>query len=330
MIWNAMVVLLHFPNWLRRPDHWPTNKSVYQAANPVDRVIRRNLCAYTRTHECGLGGCSTPNRIFCVSPRGGKSVPGKPAETDGHGGAEHLPALEEIKLMRVVYATRQGTGISCAPPNHHHHSLATPNRPPNDRRVLSASVGVMESVPVLQPRSPRDVAPRRAVSALRLRMQEKERLGTTPSVPLTSYACACARRVGGKRKGRGWRGRTISSEILQIPLSAPVSPSHFPIYRFLFLTRHVSCRTRRTHVAALGGFGPEGTRGSKKVCPVAIKRAHPSAGDHHLGLRLVQLQKKHWMGCYNDNQKKKKRVLALWRERRSGSLPWFRVSYDFV
>ena len=69
----------------RGPDSWPTTKSVYQAANPVDRAVRRNLCAHTRTHECGLGGCSTPNRIFCVSSRGGKSVPGNPAKADGHG-----------------------------------------------------------------------------------------------------------------------------------------------------------------------------------------------------------------------------------------------------
>jgi hypothetical protein len=84
--------------------------------------------------------------------------------------------------------------------------------------------------------------------------------------------------------------------------------------------------TRRTHVAALGGFGPEGDAGFQKSLPGCHQRAQPSAGDHHLGLRLVQLQKNRWMGCYNDDQKKKKkRVLARWRERRSGSL-----SYDCV
>ena len=178
----------------------------------------------------------------------------------------------------------------------------------------------MESVPVLQP-SPRDVAPRRAVTALRLRNARK-RKGLVPlprsRLPVTRVRARAGLVANARDEGGG--GRTISSEILQIPLSAPVSPSHFPIYRFLFLTRHVSCKTRRTHVGALnhlGGFGPEGEHASnagfQKSLPGCHQRAHPSAGDHHLGLRLVQLQKIRWMGCYNDDQKKK-RVLARWRE----------------
>ena len=74
----------------RGPDSWPTTKSVYQAANPVDRAVRRNLCAHTRTHECGLPGrwaaAALQIEYFAFHPsRGGKSVPGKPAKADGHG-----------------------------------------------------------------------------------------------------------------------------------------------------------------------------------------------------------------------------------------------------
>jgi hypothetical protein len=56
-----------------------------------------------------------------------------------HSGAEYGPLWREIKLLCVVYATRQGTGISCAPqivP----FPCTFPPSPPNADLLLSASV----------------------------------------------------------------------------------------------------------------------------------------------------------------------------------------------
>lgn len=104
----------------RGPDSWPTPQSVYQAANPVDRAVRRNLCAHTRTHECGLGAGrlqhAKSNILRFIHQEEASQSRETPQRQTDTGGAEHPPALEEIKLLRVVYATRQGTGISCAPP----------------------------------------------------------------------------------------------------------------------------------------------------------------------------------------------------------------------
>lgn len=92
----------------RRPDlaltqKWvPTCQSNRSSTPKLERTQAHTRIRYTH----GLGGCSTPNRIFCVPTRGGRSVPGT-------AGAGHRPPLEEIKLLcRVVYATRQGTGIN--------------------------------------------------------------------------------------------------------------------------------------------------------------------------------------------------------------------------
>ena len=72
-------------------------------------------------------------------------------------------------------------------------------------------------------------------------MKEKEKVGTTASVPLASYAGARARRVGGKRKGRGWWWWHYNIRDLTDlpPLCTRRLPFAFPdsyIY-FLFLTR---------------------------------------------------------------------------------------------
>jgi hypothetical protein len=104
-----------------------------------------------RTHECGPGGCSTPNRIFCISSRGGKSVPGKPAEADGRGGAEHPPLWRRLSYC-VSFMQQGKVQESVAHPQTITTTPLPPQSPPRmGRRVLSASVGVMESVPVLQP-----------------------------------------------------------------------------------------------------------------------------------------------------------------------------------
>jgi hypothetical protein len=127
----------------RGPDSWPTTKSVFQAANPVDRAVRRNLCAHMRTHECGLGGCSTPNRIFCVSSIKRRQVsPGKTRKGRRTRVAQNIRPLWRRLSYCVSFMQQGKVQESVAhPPNHHHPFPCHPNRPPNARPVLSASVG---------------------------------------------------------------------------------------------------------------------------------------------------------------------------------------------
>lgn len=151
----------------RKPDHqpegriWPSPKSGCQLANPIDRV-RRNLSAHKRTHEYGThtGWAAAALQIeyFAFQQEEAGQSRGQPAQ-------DITPLWRRLSYC-VVSFMQQGKvqgSISYAPPNHH-LSLA-PQSPPECRRVLSASVGEMESVPVLSTRSPRDVAPRRAVTA---------------------------------------------------------------------------------------------------------------------------------------------------------------------
>ena len=59
--------------------------------------------------------CSTPNRnVIAEEASQTREKPLRPEKSQG--GAERGPLWREIKLLCVVYATRQGTGISYAPP----------------------------------------------------------------------------------------------------------------------------------------------------------------------------------------------------------------------
>jgi hypothetical protein len=172
------------------------------------------------------------------------------------GQTREQPAQDIAPLWRrlsyCVSFMQQGKvqgSISYAPPNHH-LSLA-PQSPPECRRVLSASVGEMESVPVLSTRSPRDVAPRRAVTASASN-KEKEKLGTTTSVPLASYAGARAHRVGGKRKGRGWWWWHYNiRDLTDLPPLCTRRPS-LRISRFIYIfpLSHKDTYSVRQHAAA--------------------------------------------------------------------------------
>lgn len=139
-----------FSYWHRRPDHQPETGSL--AEDPkvgtnlpisVDRVVRRNLYSHKRTHKYSthagpVAGVLQRSKSKCHCT-GGKSVPGKAAETQKIKPAQNGPLWREIKLLCVVYATRQGTGISCAPqivP----FPCTFPPSPPNADLLSSASV----------------------------------------------------------------------------------------------------------------------------------------------------------------------------------------------
>jgi hypothetical protein len=207
----------------RGPDSWPTTKSVYQAANPVDRAVRRNLRTHAHTRmRAGRLQHSKSNILRFIKRESSQSRENPQRQTDT-GGAEHPPALEEIKLLRVVYATRKGTGISCAPPKPSPPIPLPPQSPPECPTSIKCLRGLMESVPVLQPRSPRDVAPRRAVTALRLRNARK-RKGLVPlprsRLPVTRV----------RARAQGWgqtQGTRVEGGALYHPRSYR-SPSRHP------------------------------------------------------------------------------------------------------
>ena len=145
-----------FSYWHRRPDHQPEDR--ISARSPKSGCqpssLGRPSCppkigshtnahtntAYTRAMwlEC----CNTPNRK--CHRRGGKSVPGNETEescrrrTRTHFGGR--------LSYCVVYATRQGTGFSCAPPKSTFFPALSLRRPRMPTTIKSLR-RVMESVP---------------------------------------------------------------------------------------------------------------------------------------------------------------------------------------
>lgn len=118
-----------FSYWHRRPDHQPEDrisgrrpKSGYQPSNPVEGVVRRNLCAHIRKHKYSghaapVAGNVAALQIENVIAEEASKTREKPLRPEkSQGGAERGPLWREIKLLCVVYATMQGTGISYAPP----------------------------------------------------------------------------------------------------------------------------------------------------------------------------------------------------------------------
>jgi hypothetical protein len=185
------------------------------------------LNAHKRTHEYGTytGWAAAALQIeyFASHQEEASQSREKPAQ-------DVAPLWRRLSYcMSFMQQGKVQGSISCAPPNH--HLSLHPQSPPECRRVLSVSVGEMESVPVLSTRSPRDVAPRRAVTASASNVR-KEKLSTIASVPLASYAGALARRVGGKRKGRGWWWWHYNfRDLIDLPsLCTRRLPSHFPIH----------------------------------------------------------------------------------------------------
>jgi hypothetical protein len=124
IIQKTMVVLLHFLTGTEGRTISPRTGSLPEdpkvGANlpiQVDRVVHR---AHKRTHEYSIHAGrvaemlqQSKSKCHC---RGGKSVPGNETERIVKAAQNKDPLWREIKLLCVVYATRQGTGISCAPP----------------------------------------------------------------------------------------------------------------------------------------------------------------------------------------------------------------------
>lgn len=135
------------------------------------------------------------------------------------------------------------------------------------------------------------MAPRRAVTALRLRLLEKERLGTSPSVPLPTEAHNSAHAgplVWWQTQGTRVEGSQKLPRSRKIPLSHQPSlrisqfiPQSISILFLLF--SHCSSATA-AHATALnhhlGGFGPECARfgrGVPKKVAWSRSRASPAS-----------------------------------------------------
>lgn len=142
IVQKTMVVLLHFllaqkagPS-ARGPDLCPKTQKWVPSFQSSRSSCPPKVCshfAHKRTHEYSthagrVAGMPqhSKSKYHC---RGGKSVPGNETEKKVKAAQNEGPLWREIKLLCVVYATRQGTGISCAPPKPSLFPALPPHRP---------------------------------------------------------------------------------------------------------------------------------------------------------------------------------------------------------